>query len=57
MKDTITLNTAAMKDFLDTVIKHSYELGIAFATKGCPFTKEEAIKRIQDKVWESIIKE
>lgn len=57
MKDVIVLNTKGFEKFLKNVIENSFELGASYIEKGAPFTKEEAIKRIQDNVWEGIITE
>lgn len=57
MKDVIVSKTNDFKKFLNNVIENSFELGVLYARKGAPFTKEEAIKRIQDKVWNGIAME
>lgn len=55
MKDVIVSKTNDFKKFLDTVIESSFDLGVTYARKGAPFTKREAIKRVQDTVWNGIV--
>lgn len=55
MKDVVVLNTKGFEKFLKNVIENSFELGVSYVEKRAPFTKEEAIKRIQDNVWEGVV--
>lgn len=57
MKETVVLNTDGFEKFLKNVIRNSFELGVSYIEKGAPFTKDEAINRIQDKIWEAIVAE
>lgn len=55
MKDVVVLNAEGFEKFLKNVIENSFELGVSYIEKDAPFTKEVAIKRIQDYVWEGVL--
>lgn len=54
MENIITLNINEFKSYLNTLIESSYELGILYEKCRPSFSKEEAIKRIQNKNWEKL---
>ena len=51
MKNIITFDAEEFKNLLYDVVESSYILGIAYVENTPSFSKEEAIKRLQEKLW------
>lgn len=53
-KGLVAFDIECFREYINSVIRGSYEVGIAYVETRPSFSKDEAIRRFQDKHWEDL---